>query len=141
MFSSRLSKEAPVLDLEGAPDAGGVLDGVADELALLPELQVHFVLVVLSLDVRHVDRDEDVRLLLLQAQKRHDEGGEVRAGGPVLGSGGLGRDESIGRRSGSGDFFVSVQDTMKTIVLVLCQRKDRKQGEGGKARGLVVLES
>lgn len=48
----------------------------------------------------HVDGDEDVRLLALEAQQRQDEGGEVgrRARGlPRVGARGLGRDQRVGR--------------------------------------------
>lgn len=53
-------EQLPVLHLKGGPYLGGVLDRVADQLALLPEREVDLLLVVLALDVRHVDGDEDV---------------------------------------------------------------------------------
>lgn len=72
-----LLKQPPVLDGEGLPYARGVVDGVSDQLALLPELQVDVVLVVLAADVRHVDGDEEVGLLVLEAHEGQDYGGEV----------------------------------------------------------------
>lgn len=102
---SRLAKQTPILNLERRPDAGRVLDGVADELALAAELQVDLVLVVLALDVGHVDGDEDVRLLLLESQERQDDGGKVGRRGGVAGLvdvGGLCRDEGVRGSSLSG---------------------------------------
>ena len=96
-----LTKETPVLDLERRPDARRVLDSVANQLTLLAQLEVDVLLIVLALDVRDVDSDEDVRLLLLEAQQRHDDGGEVGGRGRVTGrlrrhTRRLRRDERVG---------------------------------------------
>lgn len=94
-----LPEQRPVLNLEALPDARGVVDGVADELSLLAELEVDVLLVVLALDVGHVDGDEDVGRVALEAQKGEDDGGEV-GGGRAVGGGArcLGRDECVGGR-------------------------------------------
>jgi len=85
-----------------------MLDGITNQLALLAERQVDLVLVVLALDVRHVDGDEDVRVLLLEPDQRQDQRGEVgrRLGLSLLSSttttreidraGRLGGDEGVG---------------------------------------------
>lgn len=81
-----------------------MLDGVADEPALLAQLEVDVILVVLALDVWHVDGDEDVRRLLLQPQQRQDNGREVRRvtrGLVRVGLGRLCRDEGVGGQLGA----------------------------------------
>lgn len=72
-----LLEQPPVLDGKRLPYARGIVDCVPDELPLLPELQVDVVLVVLAVDMRHVDSDEDVGLLLLEAHEGQDYGSEV----------------------------------------------------------------
>lgn len=72
-----LSKQAPVLDLKRRPDASRVLDGSTNQLSLTSQLEVNVLLVVLALDMRHVDGDEDVCLKLLKSQKCEDDGGKV----------------------------------------------------------------
>lgn len=86
-----LLEQIPILDLEALPDLGGVVDGVADEAALLPQLQVDVLLVVLALDVRHVDGDEDVGQLALEAHQRQDDGREIGARRSFARRGGRGR--------------------------------------------------
>lgn len=71
-------KQAPVLNLEGFPDPRRKLDCVANQPALLAEFQVDVVLIVLALDVGHVDGNQDISGLLLQAKKGQDDGGEIR---------------------------------------------------------------
>jgi hypothetical protein len=73
-----LLEQAPVLDLESLPDDSGVVDGVLNQLSLLADLQVDVLLVVLALDVRHVDGDQDVRVLGLQPHQVQHDGCEVR---------------------------------------------------------------
>lgn len=107
-FSKRLvlAEQSPVLYLERRPDARRVLDGVANQLALLAQLEVDVLLVVLALDVWDVDGDKDVCLLLLQAQQCHDDSGEVGRRGRITGwlrrhARCLRRDESVGGDSGA----------------------------------------
>lgn len=97
--TSSLAEQTPVLNLERGPDARRILDSIADELALTTELKVNVFFVVLSLDMGHVDGDEDVSLDLFEAQESHYDGGEVGGVGGVAGLlrlGGLGRDEGVG---------------------------------------------
>lgn len=104
--SSNFIEQTPVVYPERLPDLSGVLDGVANEPALLAQLEVDVVLVVLTLDVRHVDGDEDVRRLLLQPQQRQDDGREVwcvtGGFGGVVWLGCLRRDEGVGGNLGAG---------------------------------------
>ena len=78
-------EQTPVLNLKRVPYLGGILDSISDQLALFSQCQVHLLLVVFALDVRHVDGDQDVRLLLLQSQKREDNGREVGRRGALSG--------------------------------------------------------
>lgn len=72
-----LAKKPPVLDDKSFPDASCNLNSVSDKLALLAQLQVNLLGVVLSSDVRHVDGDENICVLLFEAQQSHGEGREV----------------------------------------------------------------
>jgi hypothetical protein len=65
-----LSEQLPVLDLERLPYLGRKVDRVPNQLSLPTHLQIDILLVVLALDMRDVDGDQDVRLLLLQPHQR-----------------------------------------------------------------------
>lgn len=73
-------KESPVLNLQGLPDVGSVIDSIADELSLFAQLEVDILLVIFTLDVRNVDGDEDISLVFFEAQEGHDDGSEVGSG-------------------------------------------------------------
>lgn len=72
-----LAKKPPVLDDKSFPDASRNLNSVSDKLALLAELQIDFLGVVLSSDVRHIDGNQNVCVLLFKAQQSQGEGREV----------------------------------------------------------------
>lgn len=100
----RLAKQSPVLDLEALPDPSRELHGVTNELALLSELEIDIILVVLALDVRHIDGDKDVGVEFLETEEGHDQGREVWCRAALLGLsdlGCLGRDECIRRDAGA----------------------------------------
>jgi hypothetical protein len=105
-----LIEQIPIFDLEATPNFRRILNGIPDQLSLLPERQVDLVLIILSLDVRHVDGDEDVRRLLFEPHKCQEKRCEVRRRGP-LGAKvlfrGLSRDQSIG-----GNFLAVVDSNM-----------------------------
>ena len=97
--SLQLIKQPPALHLKCRPDPGRVLDRIPNQLSLLAQRQVHLLLIVLALDVRHVDGDEDVALLLLEPYQREDQRREVGRRRPprlVGARGGLRRDERVG---------------------------------------------
>jgi len=105
-----LIEQIPIFDLEATPNFCRILDGIPDQLSLLPERQVDFVLIILSLDVRHVDGDEDVRRLLFEPHKCQEERCEVRRRGPFGAMAllrGLRRDQSVG-----GNFLAVVDSNM-----------------------------
>lgn len=68
-----------------------------------PVLQIHTPLLKLPFDVRHVDGNEDVRLLLHQAHEREQDNHEFRLVGPALlfGSRRRGREEVVSGRVGT----------------------------------------
>lgn len=70
-------EQIPVLDDKGFPNARRNLHCVADELALLSQLQVDFFSIVFASNMGDVDGDEYVSLLLFKAKERHGDGREV----------------------------------------------------------------
>lgn len=63
-----LAKKPPVLDDKSFPDASRNLNSISNKLALLAQLQINLLGVVLSSDVRHIDGDQNIRVLLFEAQ-------------------------------------------------------------------------
>lgn len=61
-----------------------MFNGITNELSLLAKLKINLLLIVLALDVRHVDGDEYISLAALEAQKGHDNGSEVGGRGLVV---------------------------------------------------------
>lgn len=93
-----LAEKPPVLDDKSFPDASRNLNSISNKLALLAQLQINLLSVVLSPDVRHVDGDQNIRVLLFEAQQSHGEGREVWSGVLVAGVacvGGLRCDEGV----------------------------------------------
>ena len=74
------NEQSPVLNFQGLPDVGSVIDSIANELSLFAQLEIDIFLVVFALDVGHVDGDEDICLVLFEAQEGHDNGSEVGGG-------------------------------------------------------------
>lgn len=70
-------EQVPVLDHKGFPNARCNLHCVADELALLAQLQVDVFGIVFASNVGDVDGDEYVSLLLFKTEERHGDGCEV----------------------------------------------------------------
>lgn len=114
----RIGKQAPVLDLKRRPDTGRILNGIANELSLTSELEIDIVLVVLALDVGHVDGDEDVGLNFFEAQEGKCDGCEVGGGRLVAGLADvrcLRRDEGIRRCSSSAGIISQYHDAKNGI--------------------------
>lgn len=117
---SRIGKQAPVLDLKRRPDAGRILNGIANELSLTSELEIDIVLVVLALDVGHVDGDEDVGLKFFEAQEGKCDGCEVGGGRLVAGLADvrcLRRDEGIRRCSSSAGIISQYHEAKNGITV------------------------
>lgn len=94
---------------------------------MLAKLKVDISLVVFALDVGDVDGDEDIRLLLLEAEEGHDDGGEVGGGRLLLliaraDARGLGRDEGVGWSAGP----VFKKHCQQSVLF--------KEGEAGSGR-------
>lgn len=100
-------KELPVLNFECLPDLGGILDRIPDQLALLAQSQINLVLIILALDMRHVDRYQYIRRQLLYPQQRQDQSCEIGCPGPVArGLGRLCRDQGVGWKILSASFLL-----------------------------------
>jgi hypothetical protein len=61
-----LIKKTPILNLESLPNPRRMLHRILNQLPLFPQLQIDIVLRILALDMRHVNRDQDIRVLFLQ---------------------------------------------------------------------------
>lgn len=117
---SNLVEEPPILDLERFPDLRRVLDGTLDQLSLLPHLHINLLGRILALDMRHVDRHQDIRALTLQPNQRQHYRRKIRALRVRLRRRRLRGDEGIGW-----GFFAA---TSRVLV-------DRKKKEERSRRG------
>ena len=76
-FPLFLNKELPVHDLECLPQFLPILYSRLQQLALLASRRIDFSRIVLSFYMRHIDRDDDVGILLFQSDHRKKYADEV----------------------------------------------------------------
>lgn len=75
---SNFIEKSPILDLKTLPNLRSILHTLLNQLSLLTNLHIDFLSRVLSLDMRHVNRDQDISTLLLQADQGQDYRREIR---------------------------------------------------------------
>lgn len=74
---SNIVKHAPVFNLERLPNPRGALNSIFNHFSLLAKLQIDVVFVVLSLNMGHINGDQDICRLFLQPDKTQHNSCEV----------------------------------------------------------------
>ncbi len=79
-----LIKQTPILDLKRLPNPRRILNRILNQLSLLANLHIDLLRRILALDMRHINRDQDIRPIMLQPDQREHYRREIRALGAGL---------------------------------------------------------
>lgn len=109
-----LIKQTPILNLKSLPNPRCILNCILNQLPLLPNLHIDLLLRILALDMRHINRDQDVRAIVLQPYQSEQYSREIRVLRAGLRRWSLCGDERVG-----GDVFSVV---MCEHVILTCNR-------------------
>ena len=92
-----LIKKSPILNLKRLPNPRRKFHRVLNQLSLLAHLHINLLLRILAPNMRHINRDQDIRAIALQPDQREDYSCEIRVLGARLGGWCLCGDERVGR--------------------------------------------
>jgi hypothetical protein len=92
-----LVEKSPILNLKRLPDPRRILNRILNQLPLLPNLHIDLLLRILALDMRHINRDQDVRAIALQPDQSEHDCCEIRVLGAGLRWWGLCGNKRVGR--------------------------------------------
>ena len=101
-ISLLINKQIPVLDFEGLQNLLSHCGSMIHEWALLCRNEVDLILWILARNVRYVNSNNDVGLLLFQTQQDQQDSGEIRLRPPRCGVWVLSGDECVRREVPAG---------------------------------------